>query len=116
MGFATGILSTLFSQLLEMDHVATRVEGGKAIYTFKTTSLAPSLTEIKSKIFSVLDFPVDIPEDVTVREVKRGPIYKEYLVDIVVNRESMGKLSNLLARKYPSILGRRGYLTSTTPP
>ena len=103
------IISSILASLLEMDHVGTRVEGDKTVYTFKTTSLVPSLTELKSKILSMLDFPVDIPSDVTIKEVKKGPIFKEYLVDITVDRRGIGKLSNLLARKY-GILRKRPYI------
>ena len=105
---AVSLLSSALRSLLEMDHLDTRVEGDKTIYTFKTTSLMPSTTEIKAKILSMLDSPVDIPEDITVREVKRGLIFKEYLVDIVVPTRRIGKLSNLLAKKY-GIIRRRPY-------
>jgi len=102
------IISAALSAILEMDHVGTRVEGDRTIYTFKTTSLIPSLVEMKSKVFSLFDLPMDIPEDITVREVKKGPIFKEYLVDIAVPTRKIGKVSNLLAKKY-GIIRKRAY-------
>ena len=107
---AFSILSSFLSSLLEMDHVGVRTEGDKTVYIFKTTGLVPSLVEAKSKILSVLGLPVDIPEDISVREVKKGPLTKEYLVEITVDSRKIGKVSNLLAKKYPLILKRRrGY-------
>jgi len=108
MAIVGSLLSTALSAVLEMDHVGTRVEGDKTIYTFKTTSFRPTFTEIKAKILSMLDLPVDIPEDVTIREVKRGPVFREYLVDITVDSRRIGKLENLLAKKY-GIIRRRPY-------
>ena len=105
---AVSILASVLSSLLEMDHVGTRVEGDKTIYTFKTTSLLPSTTETKAKILSVLDLPVDIPEDITITEVKKGLVFKEYLVDIVVDSKKIGKAENLLAKKY-GIIRKRPY-------
>jgi len=102
------LLSALLAQLLEMDHVGVREELDRTVYTFKTTSLLPSLVEAKSKLFSLLDFPADIPGDVTVKEVKKGLIFKEYLVDIAVDRKGVGRPSNLLAKKY-GIIRRRPY-------
>ena len=104
----THLLARMLAACLEMDHIGTRVEGDKTIYTFKTTSFRPTFTEIKAKIFSVLDLPVDIPEDVTIREVKRGPVLREYLVDITVDSGKIGKVENLLAKKY-GIIRRRPY-------
>ena len=89
-----------------MDHIGVRTEGDKTIYIFKTTGLVPSLVEAKSKVLSVLDLPVDIPEDINVREVKKGPLTKEYLVEITVDSGKVGKVSNLLAKKYGIIRKR----------
>lgn len=104
------IITSALKSILEMDHLDTRVEGNKTIYTFKTTSLIKSLVEPKSKILSVLDFPVDIPQDVSIKEVKRGRILKEFVVDITVPSRLAGKLRDLIAKKYPLIdLRRRKY-------
>ena len=105
---AVSILSSFLSSLLEMDHIGVRTEGDKTIYIFKTTGLVPSLVEAKSKVLSVLDLPVDIPEDINVREVKKGPLTKEYLVEITVDSGKVGKVSNLLAKKY-GIIRKRPY-------
>ena len=91
-----------------MDHVGTRIEGENTIYTFKTTSLHPSIAELKSKILSILDLPVDIPKDIRITEVKHGKIFKEYIVDIVVDTEKIGKLSDIIAKKY-GIIRKRKY-------
>ena len=104
---AVSLLSSFLASLLEMDHVGVRTEGDKTVYIFKTTGLVPSLVEAKSKILSVLDLPVDIPEDINIREVKKGPLTKEYLVEITVDNSKVGKVSNLIAKKYPLILRRR---------
>jgi len=105
---AVSILSSFLSSLLEMDHVGVRTEGDRTIYIFKTTGLVPSLVEAKSKVLSVLDLPVDIPEDINVKEVKKGPLTKEYLVEIAVDSRRIGKVSNLLAKKY-GIIRKRPY-------
>jgi len=101
------LIGRIVQAILEMDHVETKVVGDRTIYTFKTTSIVPSLVEIKSKILSVLDAPFDIPMDVKVDEVKRGKIFKEYLVHITVPKEKVGKISDLIAKKYPLIAFRR---------
>ena len=103
---ALSLIASFFSGLLEMDHIGVRTEDGKTVYIFKTTSIFPSLVEMKSKILSVLDAPVDIPEDIRVKEVKRGLLTKEYVVEIVVSRDTVGKLSNLIAKKYGLIRSR----------
>jgi hypothetical protein len=108
---AISFLARVLADLLEMDHVDTRKDypvPGKTTYTFKTTSLFPSLVEAKSKVLSMLDAPVDIPENVSVTEVKRGKLFREYLVEIQVDSGKIGKLSDLLAKKY-GILRRRKY-------
>lgn len=108
---AVSILSGILKGLLEMDHIDTKVDypvPGKVTYTFKTTSLVPSLVELKSKILSVLDLPVDIPENIIVTEVKRGKVFREYLVDIVVDKSKVGKAADLLAKKY-GLIRRRPY-------
>ena len=93
------ILSSLVKAVLEMDHVSTEVSGDTTIYTFKTTGLFPSLAEVKAKILSMLDLPFDIPAKVEVEEVKRGPIFKEYLVRIYVSRTGIGRLRDLFKRE-----------------
>jgi len=102
------ILATIIASVLEMDHVGTEVVGERTVYTFKTTSLFPSLVELKSKILSMFDLPIDIPVNVEVKEVKRGRIFKEYLVDITVDTRRIGRISDLLAKKY-GVLRRRPY-------
>lgn len=102
------VIGAAVAAVLEMDHVGTSVVGENTIYTFKTTSLIPSLVELKSKILSILDFPIDIPKNVEVREVKRGPIFKEYIVDITVDTGKVGKVADLLAKKY-GIVRKRKY-------
>jgi len=105
------IIATAIKAVLEMDHVDTKRDyptPGKTTYTFKTSGLSISFQEIKAKILSVFDFPMDIPEDITVTEVKRGPVFKEYLIDIVVDSGKIGKVADLLAKKY-GILRRRPY-------
>lgn len=103
-----GLLGAVLKDLLEMDHIGVTMAGDEVIYHFKTTSVIPSLVEMKAKILSVLDTPVDIPKNVEVREVKRGPLFKEYLVDITVPARKVGELSDLLAKKY-GIFRRRPY-------
>jgi len=105
---AMSILASILAAVLEMDHIGTEVVADKTIYKFKTTSLFPSLVEAKSKVLSVFDLPIDIPENVEVREVKRGKIFKEFLVDITVDTRKIGKATDLLAKKY-GILRRRPY-------
>jgi len=103
------LLGTLLAALLEMDHLDTEVVDGDVIYKFKTTSLVPSFAEIKAKILSILDLPVDIPKNIEVIEVKRGRFgFKEYLVKIWVDRTKIGKATDLIAKKY-GIVRRRPY-------
>lgn len=105
------ILASVLQDLLEMDHVDTSTSAGKTTYTFKTTSLVPSLVELKSKILSIFDFPIDVPDDVNIREVKKGKLFKEYLVDITVDSAKIGKAKNLLSKKY-GIVRNRPYTPS----
>jgi hypothetical protein len=91
-----------------MDHIGTRVEGENTVYVFKTTSFHPSIVEIKSKLMSALDLPVDIPKDIKITEVKHGKLFKEYIVEIVVDKNKIGKLKDLIAKKY-GIIRRRPY-------
>jgi len=89
--------------ILEMDHIDTKKDypaPGKTTYTFITTGVSKNIQELKAKILSMLDWPVDIPEDVKVSMVKKGRVFKEYLVDIVVDSGKIGKVENLIARKY----------------
>lgn len=101
------LLATLLKSLLEMDHIGTETVGDTTIYTFKTTAIAKPLAEVKAKVMSILDLPVDIPRNVEIEEVKRGPVLKEYIVKIHVPRGGMGKLTDLLAKKYTIIPFRR---------
>lgn len=104
----SSVIAKALEACLEMDHIGTEVKGDKTVYIFKTTSIIPSLVELKAKILSLLDFPMDIPENVEVEEVKHGIVFKEYIVRITVPRYKLGRLSNLLARKY-GILRKRPY-------
>jgi len=90
------VFSALLEMFLEMDHVDTEVQDDEVIYTFKTTSLVPALTKIKAALLSVADFPVDIPSKIEVEEIKRGVLFKEYLVKIHVPREGIGKIRDLI--------------------
>jgi len=106
---AVSLLAALLKAVLEMDHVRTTVYFDRTIYIFKTTALDESLAELKAKILSLLDLPVDVPIKVAVDEVKSGYVFKEYLVAIEVPRKGIGPLENLLARKYPFLLKERPY-------
>ena len=90
------LISSMLEILLEMDHVGTEVRGDETVYTFKTTSLHPRLTEVKAKLLSIADFPMDIPSRVEVEEVKKGILFKEYIVRIHVPREGIGKIRDLI--------------------
>jgi len=103
------IIAATVGNLLEMDHVNTERVGDETVYTFKTTSLIKSLTELKAKILSILDFPVDIPHNVEIEEVKDGILFKEYIVKIYVNSRMVGKVENLIAKKY-GIIRHRPYV------
>ena len=103
-------LSTILKALLEMDHIGVEKRGSNTVYVFKTTGLFKSTAELKSKVLSLLDLPVDIPNNIEVEEVKRGRIFKEYIVKISVPENRIGQLTDLLARKYPIVpLRRRRY-------
>ena len=97
-------------EVLQMDYVgATSNPAADTVtYTFKTTSVIKSLVELKSKVLSLFDLPLDIPVDVNVTELKRGPVFKDYLVDITVKSDRVGKVSNLLAKKY-GLIRKRPY-------
>jgi len=103
-------LGSIISNLLEMDHIGTEVDpySDEVTYIFKTTGLHPSIAEMKAKILSVLDFPVDIPVNVEIEEAKRGLIFKDMIVRITVKRSKIGSLENLLAKKY-GIIRRKPY-------
>jgi len=104
------ILGSLLANILEMDHIGIERIGDDTIYIFKATSIFKSLTELKAKILSLLDLPLDIPKNVDIQEVKRGRIFKEYIVRITVPSNRIGQVTDLLARKYPIIpLRRRRY-------
>ena len=94
------IISELLKGILEMDHIGTEDLGDRVLYKFKTTGLNEGLVEIKAKVLSVLDFPMDIPVDVTVSEVKRGPVFREYIVEITCPKRGIGKFADLLKKKY----------------
>ena len=100
-------LAHMLADLLEMDHIGTRVEGENTIYAFKTTSLCERLVEIKSKVLSMLDAPFDIPRNVDVKPVKKGLLLKEYIVEITVPSTRIGELSDLLATKYGFVRRRK---------
>ena len=101
------LVSSLLKAVLEMDHIGTKRKGNQTIYTFKTTSAIESFVEMKSKILSVLDFPIDVPENIVIKEVKRGPVFREYVVDITVDNKMIGQLGNLLAKKYGVVRTRK---------
>ena len=94
------IISEAVKAILEMDHIGTEDYGDKVVYKFKTTGLNEGLVEKKAKILSILDFPVDIPVDVSVREVKRGPVFREYVVEITCTKRGLGSVRNLFKSKY----------------
>lgn len=93
--------------LLEMDQIGTRVEGNNTVITYKTKSLIPSIVEAKGKIISAFHLPVDIPCNIKVQQVKRGRIYKEYVVEVTVPSTLAGDPSNLLAKNYPILPVRK---------
>ena len=101
------IVSAL-SKTITVDYVGTRSEGNKTIYTLKATSPLKTLVEAKSKIISILNFPPDIPENITIEQVKKGLILKDYRVEVTVPKNRFGKPRDLVAKKY-GVLRRRPY-------
>ena len=101
------IVSAL-SKTVTVDYVGSRSEGDKTIYTMKATSPAKTLVEAKSKIISILNFPPDIPENISIEEIKRGIILKDYTVELTVPKTRMGKPRDLVAKKY-GVVRRRKY-------
>ena len=99
------IVSSLLKAVLEMDHVSTETHDDTTVYIFKTTGIHPSTVELKAKILSMLDLPFDIPYDVEIEEVKRGPVMKEYLIKIYVKKRGLGRLRNIFKKKY-RVFGR----------
>jgi len=83
------VVAKIIAEILGMDHIDTQVVGDRVIYKYKSTGILSSagVQELKAKIFSLLDFPADIPIDVRITPVKRGAIFKEYVVEIEVPRE-----------------------------
>jgi hypothetical protein len=83
------VIAKIIAEILGMDHIDTQVVGGRVIYKYKSTGILSSagIQELKAKIFSLLDFPADIPVDVRITPVKRGAIFKEYIVEIEVPQE-----------------------------
>jgi len=96
------------AEILQMDYMGSEIRGDKAVYKYMTTGIAMTTTELKAKILSILDWPIDIPSDITITEIKKGKIFKDYLVEIAVPREKIGKLKNLIAKKY-GIIRHRPY-------
>jgi len=84
------MIGTVIEEIMGMDHIDTTVIGDRVIYKFKSTGIIDSagIQELKAKILSILDFPVDIPVDVRITPIKKGIVFKEYLVEIEVPTES----------------------------
>ena len=89
-----------------LDFIGAETRGSNTVFKYVTTGFAKTLTEIKSKIFTMLDLPFDIPNDITITEIKKGPLFKQYLVEISVPKERIGKLGNLISKKYGIIRSR----------
>lgn len=90
-----------------LDYISSKIEGDKTVYTLKGSSPLPTLLEAKSKLHSVLNLPPDIPEDITITETKRGRVFRDFIVEVTVPRDKLGKLRDLIAKKYG--LRRRPY-------
>jgi len=101
------VIPFVVRQALDIDFIGMKTVGEYTVYTFKTSGIAPKMQEIKAKILSVLDFPLDIPVNIVVKEVKKGKLFKEYEVEMTVHKEKIGKASDLLASRYG--LRRREY-------
>jgi len=104
------VMSGIMKNLFQMDYVGARTDPitDSVTYIFKTTSVSENLTEVKAKVLSLFDLPVDIPTDVKVTLLKRGPVFRDYLVEITVKSNKVGKVSNLLAKKY-GLIRKRPY-------
>ena len=102
------VLGRILGGILQMDLLRIDLEDDRVVYTFVTTGAFRSLQEVKAKALMLLDLPVDIAMDVNIEETKRGPIFKDYLVKVSVPIRGVGKISDLLARKY-GIFRRRPY-------
>lgn len=103
------LLGAILGAVLELDYYGARVEGDKTILIYKTTGIHPSVVEFKSKIYSILDLPPDIPANINVTEIKKGIAgLKEYSVEITIPKHGVGKLTDILAKKY-GVFRKRKY-------
>ena len=82
----TTLIGAIIGNILQMDLLDTEYSGDRVTYKYVTTSLLGSkgLQELKAKIMSMLDFPLDIPIDVRIYPVKKGVVMKEFIVEIDV--------------------------------
>jgi len=100
IAFIAPIVGSLLLSALRPDFLETTVVGDDVIYTFKITSLAQTLVELKSKIISIINIPPDIPKNIEIQLVKSGKVFKEFLVTLTVDKNKIGKLRDLLSKKY----------------
>ena len=80
------LIGAIIGNILQMDLVNVETYGDKVTYKYITTSLLGSkgVQELKAKIMSMLDFPVDVPFDVRIYPIKKGAVMKEFMVEIDV--------------------------------
>ena len=100
-------LAAILKNTLKIDTMDVSVNEEGVTYTFKTSGISKSLTELKAKVASVLDIPLDIPKNIEVIEAKRGRIYKDYIVKVTVPKRKIGAVRDLVAKKYPAVQARR---------
>jgi len=85
MSMISGVLALCLESLMEFDEVHhERLPDGKMKVVFVTTGMNPRLTEIKTRIWSTLNLPVQRVESCNVEELQGGTILKRYRVTVTL--------------------------------
>jgi hypothetical protein len=74
-----------YESLLEIDEVhQERLPDGSLKVVFVTTGVHPTLTQIKTTLWAIFGFPLQLPSEYNVEELQSGPLLKRYRVTVVL--------------------------------
>lgn len=87
------ILGTLASAFFEIDEIEASRFGDEIYYTFLTTGLAPSIAELKTKLWAYVAPPVKRLEILAIEPIEEGPIAKRYKIRVkgLIIGKTLGK-------------------------
>jgi hypothetical protein len=85
MAVVSGILAMGLESIMEIDETYhERLPDGRLRCVFVTTGFHPKLSEIKTKIWSLIGLPIQKVDEIYVEELQSGSLLKRYRITVIL--------------------------------